>query len=237
METICDYCERKKDYEKKQIVLYYLGYFYTRSKDYISAIDRLKKCISIQYANQSCYEKILSLCKEIFSEMKSLFGGTSESIVEEQARELIKNIYRRAYNPTLCEWWWNSPIDKKRKRAGFCIITGILLFTVFFLAFYPFFLPDNITGMSHSQSGLNNNIEDNELTLDEKKFEIEQIWSSYNAFKSFSPYLIGVVLLLLLFPKIESLKAGEVELHMSKTPVPLEIFFPPSAIREGMRLG
>jgi tetratricopeptide (TPR) repeat protein len=239
LEIICDYCERKKDLKTERIALYYLGYFYAKSKDYISAIDKLKKCMNIEHSNQTCFEKLLFSIKEILSEFKSLFCSQSKKQIEEQACELLKNIYQRAYNPTLSDWWWNSPLNKKRKRAGFCIITGMIFISVLFLAFYPFFLSKNVNTVlfsfeSDDYKGLSP--EDKELFIEEKKYQIEQIWTSYTTFKSFSPFLIGFLILILLFPKIETFKAGGVELHMSKSPVPLELFLSPSTMREIMKL-
>jgi tetratricopeptide (TPR) repeat protein len=100
-ENVCDYCERKKDYNTKKIALYYLGYFYARGQDYITAIDRLKQCIQIKYIDQSRSENIQSFFKSIFSEVKSFFCGQSRTPIQEQARELLKNIYQRAYKPSL----------------------------------------------------------------------------------------------------------------------------------------
>ena len=106
----------------------------------------------------------------------------------------------------------------------------MIFLTIAFLAIYPFFLSNNVNKIL-SDFELQEN---NELALKDRNYQIEQIWVPYNTLKSFSPFLIGSLLFILLFPKIESFKAGGVELQLSKTPVPPEMFLLPSSMREMM---
>ena len=113
----------------------------------------------------------------------------------------------------------------------------MIFLTIAFLAIYPFFLSDDVnTILSNFEPQKNDGLtpQEKELALKDRNYQIEQIWVPYNTLKSFSPFLIGSLLLILLFPKIESFKAGGVELQLSETPVPPEMFLLPSSMRRIM---
>lgn len=111
---------RGEDNELKFCILYFLGYFYYKSKDIFAAKNKLKECISIK----SKKERI-----------KDFFGLRSKSPIEERACELLKNIWNTEIKPCWWIWWLFSPFYFWTKRILFFIS---LSFIFIFSFIHPF---------------------------------------------------------------------------------------------------
>jgi len=104
---------KKSDKEIKAFILYFLGFFYFKSKDIFSARKKLEDCIRLK----------------------------SKSSIKVSARDLLYNIWNYQSRPTLWQWWLNSPLSRWPKRITFFIlllsILGLLLLHPFIPIWFP----------------------------------------------------------------------------------------------------
>jgi len=94
----------KKHGETRSYILYFLGYFYYKSKDFVTAKGRLKECITLK----------------------------SGSPIEPFAHELLDNIWTYQIRPPWWRWWWDSPLDSQRRRATF-VTLSLFIFALLLL--------------------------------------------------------------------------------------------------------
>lgn len=93
-------CGKEGEEDKRAYILYYLGYFYFKSKDFFTAKEKLEECIKLK------------------SSLKS------------PASELLGYIWNYQIRPPFWRWWWSSPLNRYIKRIIFLVLvlTIFLLF-------------------------------------------------------------------------------------------------------------
>ncbi len=99
-----------KEEKMRKYILYFLGFFYYKSKDIFAAKEKLEDCIGLK----------------------------SESPIESSARELLRYIWNYAIRPPLWRWWLTSPLNCCLKRTVFVFL--VLFISVIFgpLLLHPF---------------------------------------------------------------------------------------------------
>ena len=98
-------------------ILYFLGYFYYKSKDIFTAKEKLKECV------KEC------------TTLKSV------SPIAASARELLNNIWNYQIRPPWWRWWLDSPLDSKRRKAIFVIISLFIFALLMLHPFIPLWFP------------------------------------------------------------------------------------------------
>lgn len=78
-------------------ILYFLGYFYYKSKDMFTAKEKLEECIRLK------------------------------SSIKSSARELLRNIWNYQIRPPWWRWWLTSPLHRWGKRIVFVILSLFIL--------------------------------------------------------------------------------------------------------------
>lgn len=107
----------KQNISIKVYILYFLGCFYFKLKDYYSALENLKECINY----------------------KTKIG------IENKAGDLLSNIWNYKIRPRWWKWWLFSPYFKKTKILIFCIsfsLLAILIFLPVFINVLTTFIPE-----------------------------------------------------------------------------------------------
>ncbi|PNS00585.1 hypothetical protein X928_04760 [Petrotoga miotherma DSM 10691] len=104
---------QKQEKEMRAYVLYFLGHFYLKSNDILTAKEKLEECIKLK----------------------------SKSSIKASARELLGNIWNYRIKPPWWRWWLNSPLYRWPKRFGFSIllllISALLLLHPFIPGWFP----------------------------------------------------------------------------------------------------
>lgn len=146
-------------------ILYFLGYFYYKGKDFVTAKQRLTECI-----------------KECITLKSSGRMEPSTSELLNSARELLNYIWNYQIRPTWWRWWWDSPLCSRRKRATFVTLS---LFIFALLLLHPY-----IPGW----------------------FRFPHInWALYG-------FLVALLLIILASPRIQHIRARDVEVEMHSLP-------------------
>jgi len=112
LEKMNETLSEKQDQGKeiRAYVLYFLGYFYLKSDDILTAKEKLEECVKLK----------------------------SKSSIEAPARELLGIIWNYRIRPPWWQWWLNSPLHRRLKRIGFSILLIFILFISALLLLHPF---------------------------------------------------------------------------------------------------
>ena len=95
--------EKQGEKETQAYILYFLGYFYYKSNDIITAKETLEECVR-----------------------------KSRDSIKSTASDLLNNIWNYQIRPNWMYWWLASPLHCWRKRFVFCILL-LSIFASFFL--------------------------------------------------------------------------------------------------------
>ena len=153
--------------EIRACALYFLGYFYYKSKDIFAAKEKLQQCIEI------------------------------ESSVKASAREMLNYIWDYEIRPPWWRWWLDSPTYGWTTRLIFGVLMGLILVL--------FWLP----------------------ALKAKWFVSDQAREMKSLVCILYISFVALLVLILMLPKIESIKAKEIEIEL-RTPPPFEFVLSPA---------
>ncbi len=153
--------------EIRACALYFLGYFYYKSKDIFAAKEKLRQCLEI------------------------------ESSVRASAREMLDYIWGHQIRPPWWRWWLDSPTYGWTTRLIFGVLVGLIL-VLFWLPVLKakWFLSDRVREMK------------------------SLVYILYISF-------VALLVIVLMFPRIESIKAKEIEIEL-RTPPPFEFVLSPA---------
>ncbi len=87
----------EEDTKVRACVLYFLGCFYCKTEDFLTAKERLRECVRLK----------------------------AGSPVTTSANDLLEYIWKYQIKPPIWKWWWKSPFllsDTLRKKIGFVVI-------------------------------------------------------------------------------------------------------------------
>ena len=102
-----------KEEEIREYILYFLGCFYYKTKDILTAKEKLEKCVKLR----------------LKSPIRSL------------VRELLENIWNYQVRPPLWRWWLGSPLHCWFKRIGFAILLLFIFALILLHPFLPELFP------------------------------------------------------------------------------------------------
>ena len=94
LERANELCKKKEDRKLKACILYFLGYFYYKSRDTFTAKQKLEECAKLK----------------------------SRSPTERWARDLLSNIWDYAIRPPWWRWWLWSPVNCWPRRIMFFLL-------------------------------------------------------------------------------------------------------------------
>ena len=177
----------KKDI--RACILYFLGYFYYKNKDIFAAKENLIECIELVKRKRS--KKFMG---ENLKRGKPKEFTRSEFLMEERARELLKNIWCNTIKPSWWEWWLYSPFYRWVKRIAFALISSSI-----FLLLLHSLVPQILSF-------------------------IQMEWPIYVT-------VMGLLILIIVSPNIESIRAKEIDIKL-RSPPALEPFLSPSFMQE-----
>ncbi|MBU7046560.1 MAG: tetratricopeptide repeat protein [Theionarchaea archaeon] len=173
---------------------------------------KLKACVLYFLGNFYYRSKDIFAAKEKLEECVNL--GTASS-AEKRARELLENIWNNKMKPRWWVWWLDSPINRKRRMFMFCVFSFVLILLVLPLFFQLIPLrKTNLLG-EVNQPGTG------EVNQPEKVD-----WPGEGGLPIYL-ITIGLLILLLLSPEIESIKAGEIDIKMRSQPPSFESLISP----------
>ncbi|MGC1121661.1 MAG: tetratricopeptide repeat protein [Candidatus Methanofastidiosia archaeon] len=118
--------------ELRASILYFLGYFYYRSKDFFTAKEKLRDCVMLK-SNEAIGE--FKAHRTRGEKLTEIFRP--ETSVEKYARGLLDSIWNFEIRPTWWCWWFSSPLYCWTKRVLFIL----LMSTIFSLLFLHPFIP------------------------------------------------------------------------------------------------
>ena len=114
LERAYELSRRRGRKEVRASILYFLGYFYYRSKDVYAAKAHLEECVHLK----------------------------SKSPIEYRACELLSNIWDYAIRPQWWRWWLSSPLNRRMRRTVFfCLLVSIFSLLLIY-PFIPTLFPD-----------------------------------------------------------------------------------------------
>jgi tetratricopeptide (TPR) repeat protein len=224
LEKARDLSDNYPNRDVRECILYFLGYFYYKSNDIFTAKERLEECIKLESRRRKIWEALTS--QSIIEEICRSFKSASKveklekvrnfllakSTTERRARELLDHIWKYKLNPSWWRWWWSSPVHHWLKRTLFVL----LLLPLFLLLFYAI-VPEPI------------------LLIRGNLFVYISFLPTSVPFisENFSVYVTVIVILILflLLPKIEKIKAKDLEVEM-RPPPSFELSISPSMIEE-----
>lgn len=108
LERANELCKKEGQKELKACILYFLGYFYYKSKDTFAAKEKLEECINLK----------------------------SKSQMEQRAHELLDGIWNYTIKPPWWRWWLWSPLHRWSRRMIFLVLL-IPLFLLLFQSIIP----------------------------------------------------------------------------------------------------
>jgi Tfp pilus assembly protein PilF len=94
LERADELCKKKSQEKLKACILYFLGYFYYKSKDTFAAKEKLEECINLK----------------------------SKSPIEQRAHELLDSIWCYTIKPPWWRWWLWSPVNRTLRRIIFLVL-------------------------------------------------------------------------------------------------------------------
>jgi tetratricopeptide (TPR) repeat protein len=102
---------KHKNQEIREQTLYYLGCSYSRYKDYVTAIGKLRECLQ----------------------------ENTKSEVSQAARSLLEQDWNQT-RPPLWRWWLHSPsfLNSATKKVVFIATLTVLILIILFFLFHPF---------------------------------------------------------------------------------------------------
>lgn len=112
LENANELCKKKEKEKLRACILYFLGYFYYKSKDTFAAKERLEECINLK----------------------------SKSQAKQRAHELLDSIWNYTIKPPWWRWWLWSPLHRWSRRMIFLILL-IPLFSLLLNPVIPKWLP------------------------------------------------------------------------------------------------
>ncbi|KYK38273.1 MAG: hypothetical protein AYK18_17505 [Theionarchaea archaeon DG-70] len=116
LERVRDLCGNHKADGLRECTLYFLGYFYYKVDDLLTAKERLRECVT----PASKIERFVKFFKP-------------KSSTEQIAYDLLDNIWSNKIKPPWWRWWLFSPSSPFPKR----IIFGFFLLIIFLFLLSP----------------------------------------------------------------------------------------------------
>ncbi|KYK37961.1 MAG: hypothetical protein AYK18_17855 [Theionarchaea archaeon DG-70] len=228
LEKANDLCNEFTERKLRECILYFLGYFYCKNNDIFTAKEKLGECIKLESRWEKFKEFIGSGSrKEKFfrfisskSKIKKLwrFITTSKSPTEQRARELLDHIWKYKINPPWWNWWLSSPLNHWLKRTTFVLLLSPI-FSLLLRSLIPeyVYVPPTKGDLSVCE------------TIVSLFFKYIPSIDKENL--SVYATIIVFFLLFLLLPRVEKIKAKEVEVELGSPPS-FELFLSPSMIPE-----
>lgn len=109
LERANDWAQKRKDQRVRAYVLYYLGYFHCRKKDFYGAKEKLEEYLKSE----------------------------PEAAIKSAATTLLNHIWNYNIKPPLWRWWLSSPVHGWWKRVVFFFLTVSILALLFLHPFVP----------------------------------------------------------------------------------------------------
>lgn len=100
-------CQKPVNEEIRGHILYFLGYFYYKTKDMFAAKEKLEECIKLK------------------------------SSIKPSARELLDHIWNYQIRPSWWRWWWESPIYGWKTAFAIVFLAAVILVLFWLPAFKP----------------------------------------------------------------------------------------------------
>jgi tetratricopeptide (TPR) repeat protein len=118
--------------ELRASILYFLGYFYYKSKDFFTAKERLRDCVMLK-SSKAIGESVGH--QTIREKLTGIFDPGSS--IEKHARGLLESIWNSEIRPTWWCWWVSSPLYYWTKRVLFILLISAIFSLLFLHPFIP----------------------------------------------------------------------------------------------------